>query len=159
MPTANNADFVINALDNLSGSSDLIGLRSRGLSNRPFERVLEIQKEAELQYRDRERALIKQLDDVQGKLKDIQTKEQEGQGAILTPEQKETIEKFRREIVKVRRDLRDVRAALREEIDTLDTWVKVLNIAAMPALIAIFAIGLLIARNRRTRRRYAAPAN
>ena len=27
---ANNGDFVINALDNLSGSADLIGLRSRG---------------------------------------------------------------------------------------------------------------------------------
>ena len=58
VPTANNADFVINALDNLSGSSELIGLRSRGFSDRPFDRVIEIQRAAELQYRDRERALL-----------------------------------------------------------------------------------------------------
>ena len=155
VPTANNADFVINALDNLSGSSELIGLRSRGFSDRPFDRVTEIQRAAELQYRDRERALNKELKEVEGKLKDLTTKEQQGAAVILTAEQKQAIENFRREIIKVRSQLRDVRRALREDIDTLDAWIKVLNIAAMPALIALFAIGLLIARNRRTRRRYA----
>ena len=155
VPTANNADFVINALDNLSGSSELIGLRSRGFSDRPFDRVTEIQRAAELQYRDRERALNKELKEVEGKLKDLTTKEQQGAAVILTAEQKQAIENFRREIIKVRSQLRDVRRALREDIDSLDAWIKVLNIAAMPALIALFAIGLLIARNRRTRRRYA----
>ena len=32
MPQANNADFAINALDNLRGSQALVGLRGRGLS-------------------------------------------------------------------------------------------------------------------------------
>ena len=155
VPTANNADFVINALDNLSGSSELIGLRSRGFSDRPFDRVMEIQRAAETQYRDRERALIKELQEVEGKLKDLTTKEQEGGAAILTAKQREAIEDFRRDIIKVRGQLREVRRALREDIDALDGWIKILNIAAMPALIALFAIGLLIARNRRTRRRYA----
>ena len=155
VPTANNADFVINALDNLSGSSELIGLRSRGFSDRPFDRVTEIQRAAELQYRDRERALIKQLQEVEGKLKDLTTKEQKGAAVILTAEQKQAIEDFRRQIIKVRSQLRDVRRALREDIDTLDAWMKILNIAAMPALIVLFAVGLLIGRNRRTRRRYA----
>ena len=155
VPTANNADFVINALDNLSGSSELIGLRSRGFSDRPFDRVTEIQRAAELQYRDRERALIKQLQEVEGKLKDLTTKEQKGAAVILTADQKQAIEDFRRQIIKVRSQLRDVRRALREDIDTLDAWMKILNIAAMPALIVLFAVGLLIGRNRRTRRRYA----
>ena len=157
VPTANNADFVINALDNLSGSSELIGLRSRGFSDRPFDRVIEIQRAAEVRYRDRERALIKELEEVEGKLKDLTTKEQEGAAAILTAKQRQAIEDFRRDIIKVRGELREVRRALREDIDTLDAWIKFLNIAAMPALIALFAIGLLIARNRRTRRRYAEP--
>ena len=155
VPTANNADFVINALDNLSGSSELIGLRSRGFSDPPFDHVIEIQRAAELQYRDRERALLDELKEVEGKLKDLTTKEQEGAAVILTDKQKQAIADFRRQIIKVRGELRDVRRALREDIDTLDGWVKILNIAAMPALIALFAIGLLIARNRRTRRRYA----
>ncbi len=157
-PVADNANFVINALDNLSGSSALIGLRSRGLSNRPFEHVLKIQKDAEIKYRDRERALVKQLEDVEGKLKDLQTKEKAGGGAILSDEQKKTIEQFRLEIRKVRRELRDVRRELREDIDTLDAWIKVLNIIAMPALITLFAIVFLAARNRRMHRQSAAQA-
>ncbi len=157
-PVADNANFVINALDNLSGSSALISLRSRGLSSRPFEHVLKIQKEAELKYRDRERALVKQLEDVESKLEDLQTKEKAGGGAILSEKQQEAIDKFRLEIRKVRRDLRDVRRDLREDIDTLDAWIKVLNIVAMPVLIALFAIVFLVARGRRMRRHSAAPA-
>ncbi len=158
LPTASNGAFVINALDNLSGSNALTELRSRGLSNRPFDRVLEIERAASRRFQDRESALNEQLKEVESKLQDLRTKEQAGGAAILTSEQKEAIEKFRREMIKIRGDLRDVRRALREDIDTLDAWVKVVNIVAMPALIALFAVGLLIARNRRTRRRYAAAA-
>ena len=157
-PTADNASFVINALDNLSGSSALIGLRSRGLSDRPFEYVRDIQKRAELRYRDRERALVAQLEDVQSRLTDLQTTEKAEGGAILSEEQKEAIEKFRGEIRKIRRELRDVRRDLNADIDRLDAWLKVLNIGAMPALVAVFAVVFLTARNRRMRRRRPAPA-
>lgn len=156
-PTADNANFVINALDNLSGSSALIGLRSRGLSDRPFEYVRDIQKRAELRYRDRERALVAQLEDVQSRLTDMQTTEKADGGAILSEEQKEAIEQFRREIRKIRRELRDVRRDLNADIDRLDAWLKVLNIGAMPALVAAFAVVFLTVRNRRMRRRRPAP--
>ena len=157
-PTADNASFVINALDNLSGSSALIGLRSRGLSDRPFEYVRDIQKRAELRYRDRERALVAQLEDVQSRLTELQTTEKAEGGAILSEEQQEAIEKFRREIRKIRRELRDVRRDLNADIDRLDAWLKVLNVGAMPALVAVFAVVFLTVRNRRMRRRRAAPA-
>ena len=117
--------------------------------------MIEIQRAAELQVRDRERALLEELKEVEGKLKDLTTKEEKGAAVILTAKQKQAIEDFRRQLIKVRGELRAVRRALREDIDTLDAWIKILNIAAMPALIAAVAIGLLIARNRRTRRRYA----
>ena len=146
---------MINALDNLSGSSELIGLRSRGFSDRPFDRVIEIQRAAELQFRDRERALLEELKEVEGKLKDLTTKKDESATVILSAKQKQAVEDFRRQIIKVRGQLREVRRALREDIDALDGSIKILNIAAMPVLIALFAIGLLIARNRRVRRRYA----
>ncbi|MEJ6652583.1 MAG: Gldg family protein, partial [OM182 bacterium] len=46
-PYANNGDFVINALDNLSGGADLVSIRSRGRYSRPFERVVKLQREAD----------------------------------------------------------------------------------------------------------------
>ena len=156
VPTANNGDFVINALDNLSGSSALIGLRSRGLSSRPFVRVQKIQKAAEIKFRDREQALNKELADIQKKLETLQTKEQGGGAVILTQKQKDEIAKFRTQVRKLRRDLRQVRVALREDIDRLDAWTKVLNIGAMPVLITLLAIVLGLARRGRTRRRMIA---
>jgi ABC-type uncharacterized transport system involved in gliding motility auxiliary subunit len=156
VPSANNGDFVNNALDNLSGSSALIGLRSRGLSSRPFVRVQNIQKAAEVKFRDREQALNKELADIQKKLKSLQTKEQGGGATILTPKQAEAITKFRGQILKLRRDLRQVRLALREDIDRLDAWTKIINIGGMPVLVALLAIILAMVRRGRTRRRIIA---
>ena len=155
VPTANNADFVINALDNLSGSSALIGLRSRGLSNRPFLKLQEIQRAAEDRYRDREQALVKQLDEIQKKLKNVQTKEKAGGTTVLSSKQREAIVKFRADMIKIRRELRQVQLRLREDIDTLDAWTRVLNIGAMPVAVAVIAIALALARRQRSRRRYA----
>jgi ABC-type uncharacterized transport system involved in gliding motility auxiliary subunit len=155
VPTANNADFVINALDNLSGSSALIGLRSRGLSNRPFLKLQELQRAAEDRFRDREQALAKQLQETEKKLKDLQTKERAGGAAVLSAEQREAIDKFRADMIKIRRELRQVQLSLREDIDTLDAWTRVLNIGAMPVIVAIVAVALALVRRQRSRRRYA----
>jgi ABC-type uncharacterized transport system involved in gliding motility auxiliary subunit len=155
VPTANNADFIVNALDNLAGSSAMVGLRGRGLSARPFTVVQEIERNAEAQYRDKEQALVKQLADVQSKLKDLQTKEQAAGGAVLTSEQREAIDNFRTDMVKIRRDLREVQHELRKDIRQLETSAKVINIAAMPVLVAVVAVVLFFVRRSRARRRYA----
>ena len=39
VPSAANGAFVVNALDNLTGSGDLISVRNRGTFTRPFTRV------------------------------------------------------------------------------------------------------------------------
>jgi ABC-type uncharacterized transport system involved in gliding motility auxiliary subunit len=155
VPTANNADFIINALDNLAGSGAMVGLRGRGLSARPFTVVQDIERSAEAQYRDKEQALAKQLADVQSKLKDLQTKEQAGGSAVLTSEQREAIDTFRADMVKIRRDLREVQHDLRKDIQKVETWVKVVNIGAMPLIVALAAIALFFVRRGRARRRYA----
>ncbi|MGY8959153.1 MAG: GldG family protein, partial [Alphaproteobacteria bacterium] len=60
-PFANNGDMVVNALDNLSGSSDLIGLRSRGTAQRPFTLVQSLRTEADQKYRKKEQDLVQRL--------------------------------------------------------------------------------------------------
>jgi hypothetical protein len=50
-----------------------------------------------------------------------------------------------------RQQRRDVQLALRRDIESLDTTLKVLNIWAMPVLIAVIAIILAIVRRRRYR--------
>ncbi len=149
MPHANNGDFVINALDNLAGTAGLISLRSRGTSSRPFELVSEIRRDAELRYSATEKALQGRLEETEKKLKEMQTT-QRGQGAaILSPEQKATIDNFRKDMVATRGELRQVQAALRSDIDSLAGWLKVLNIGAMPVVVLVVAIVLALGRAAR----------
>ena len=101
VPTANNADFVINVVDNLVGSNALVDLRGRGLSVRPFERINSLQREAEMRYRKTEQELREKLDDTQRKLGELET-DKSGEGTvILTERQRATLDGFRNEMVSV----------------------------------------------------------
>ena len=65
------------------------------------------------------------------------------------------MENFRAELITARQQLRDVRHALRKDIEALTTWVKIINIWAMPVLISIAALAIAIVRRRRYRQRLA----
>ena len=152
VPVANNADFLTNAVDNMAGTAALISLRSRGVTSRPFHKVDEIKRAAEHKYRSTEQGLLQKLKDIEGKLKDLQTKEtKQGKTVILTDKQKDAIEKFRRESIAVRKELRSVQLALRRDIDQLDASLKVINIGFMPVVVIIFAVGLGLIRRRNAR--------
>jgi ABC-type uncharacterized transport system involved in gliding motility auxiliary subunit len=156
VPTANNGDFVVNAADNLAGASALIGLRSRGLSTRPFELVQKITNEAEDKYRAKERSLVKELEDVEKKMKELETTQRAKGANVLSAEQQEEIRKFRARVIEIRRELREVQLNLRRDIDNLDSKLKLLNIAAMPAAVAVFAVLVALARRNRKRARATA---
>ena len=153
VPIAHNADLVVNAADNMAGTSALISLRGRGLSSRPFEVVEAIQREAEDKYRAQERALAKELDEVQKNLKKLETTEKAAGAAVMSAEQEEEVQKFRARILEIRKELRDVQLNLRRDIDQLGSDLKLINIAAVPAAIAIFAVGISMVRRNRTRAR------
>lgn len=154
-PLSNNMDFVTNALDNLTGSNDLIGLRSRGISQRPFERVEALQRDAETRLRAKERELQTQREETEKKLADLQRPGQaaaaQGGQVNLSPAQQEEIDKFKAELLKIRRDLRGVQLDLRKDIERLKTRLWFFDIALIPLLVAVLAIGLGIWRMRRRR--------
>ena len=153
VPIAHNADLVVNAADNMAGSSALISLRGRGLSTRPFDVVESIQREAEDKYRAQERALAKELEEVEKKLKEIETIQKAAGAAVMSEEQDEEVRKFRARVIEIRKELRSVQLNLRRDIDQLGSDLKLLNIAAVPAAIAIFAVGISMVRRNRTRAR------
>jgi ABC-type uncharacterized transport system involved in gliding motility auxiliary subunit len=148
IPNASNAALVVNALDNLSGSDSLIGLRARGVEERPFKLVNELRRDAEQHYREKEQLLTNKLKDVQGQLAKLESAG-EGGAALLTESEKQTIEKFRSDMLATRRELREVKRALREDIDRLDGWLKFANIALVPLLIGVAGIGWATLQRRR----------
>ncbi len=153
VPTADNGDFVANAIEVLAGGDDLVGLRSRGTSARPFEVVERIQSEAQARYSDKERALQARLKDTQAKLASLTGKDQANAPANLSAEQTKAIEEFRADMVQTRRQLRDVQAALRSDIGRLKTGLEFLDIALIPIIVAAAAIVLGALRLRRRSRR------
>ncbi|WP_114377783.1 GldG family protein [Elioraea thermophila] len=158
-PVADNGALIVNLLDTLSGSEALIGLRSRGESRRPFELVDRMRREAEREYRAREQALLKRLEELEKTIRDIRRGAGEGARAeaILTADQREAIERARADILATRRELRDVQRDLRRDIENLQTTLRLANIVAVPAVVSLVAIGLGVWRIRRRARRAEEP--
>ncbi len=148
IPNASNAAFVVNALDNLSGSESLIALRGRGAEDRPFKLVNELRRDAERRYREKEQALTAKLKDVQDQLAKLE-KAGEGGSVLLSESDRQAIDKFRADMLATRRELREVKRALREDIDRLDGWLKFANIALVPLLIGVGGLGWAAVRRRR----------
>jgi ABC-type uncharacterized transport system involved in gliding motility auxiliary subunit len=144
---ANNADLLINGIDNLGGNDDLISLRSRGEYSRPFTVVQKIRRDAESQFRNQERALQAKLKETETKMQELQQRD-EGGNYLVSPEQRIEIDSFRREQLKTRKELRAVQHDLQKNIEKLGSKLKFINIGLIPILISIFAIGISVYRSR-----------
>ena len=143
-PIANNGDFVINALENLSGSNDLASLRTRGEYTRPFERVETIRRQAELEYREREQKLVATLQETEQKIRTLQQtqgKDDAESAMLLTPEQSAEIEKFQTLRIDTRKQLRAVQHELKKNIESLGAKLRFFNIAFLPLIIILISIG------------------
>lgn len=153
VPTAGNGSFAINALDHLSGSSDLISVRSRGRFARPFLRVNEIRQEAELKFREKEQQLTDELNATEQKLVELESAKpgSSGEALVLSTEQEAEIERFRTEKVRVRRELRDVLQDRRKSINDLEFNLRLLNMGLMPILVIIAGIAVALWQSRRRR--------
>jgi ABC-type uncharacterized transport system involved in gliding motility auxiliary subunit len=141
---ANNGDFVVNALENLSGSNDLASLRTRGEYTRPFERVEAIRRQAELEYREREQKLVATLQETEQKIRTLQQtqdKENTESAMLLTPEQSAEIEKFQTLRIDTRKQLRAVQHELKKNIESLGAKLRFFNIAFLPLIIILISIG------------------
>jgi ABC-type uncharacterized transport system involved in gliding motility auxiliary subunit len=147
VPNSHNAAFVLAALENLSGTDALISLRARGVTDRPFEMVNELRRDAEQRFRTKEEALTARLREVQTKLAGLE-KQGSGDNVVLTEQERQEIEKFKMDMLSVRRDLREVKRELRKDIDRLDGVLKFANIAAVPLLIGFFGIAWAYRRRR-----------
>jgi ABC-type uncharacterized transport system involved in gliding motility auxiliary subunit len=153
-PTANNADFVQNAIDSLAGTGDLIGLRSRGSAVRPFTVVDQLQRQAEDSYRAKEKELQDKLRETQSKLVELRTaKGPDGKDAPPTAEQQQTIGDLSATIIQTRSQLRQVQLALRQDIDRLKDRLVAFDIVLVPVVLAFLALVIGLMRGQRRKRR------
>jgi ABC-type uncharacterized transport system involved in gliding motility auxiliary subunit len=148
MPVMDNGSFVLNVLEALAGSKELMSLRGRGTHTRPFARVEELRRVADERYLAEQEALQAQISASEGRLQDLL-----GQGAdgelILTPEIEQEVEALNGQIFDARKQLRAVQFNLRRDIDGLGREVTLLNVAGVPLAVALLVLGWTFLRNRK----------
>ena len=150
--TADNGDFLVNLIDQMQGSTDLISLRSRGVSAYPFEVVEELRREAEQAFRAEERELVQREDETTRRLTELQSQKDGESLLMLSPEQEAEIQRLRDDMIATRTRLREVRHDLDKDVEALGTRLKLLNIAAVPGLVLVFALGMVVLKaNKRSK--------
>ena len=148
-PLNDNLDFASNALEFLSGSQDLISIRGKGTSLRPFKVVHDMEVKAQQKYQEQLTALEAQLTKVEGQLTELEGKKTEGGRLVATPEMTKAIEDFRRQQVKLRAERREIRKSLREGIEALENRLLILNLLATPVLVGGFGLWFYYRRRQR----------
>ena len=151
IPSAANGTLVINALDNLTGSGDLISVRNRGTFTRPFTRVVALRQQAERAFRAKEQELIAQLETTERRLVELEESNQGNEALVITDAQRDELVRFRQDRVRIGKELREVRRQLRADIERLESWLKFANIGLVPILIGLVGLvaGVIQIRRRR----------
>ena len=150
-PFANNADFVINALDNLAGDSSLVSIRSRGRYSRPFDRVLKMQRDADDRLRAQESELLEGLAETEEQIAQLSVSPNGEPLGVITPEIQAEVDRFNDEMLETRRNLRSVQFKLTEEIDKLGNNLKWANAFGIPFILSVGIFSFVTLRNRRRR--------
>jgi ABC-type uncharacterized transport system involved in gliding motility auxiliary subunit len=138
-PFNDNLAFAANSLDFLAGSRDLISIRGKGNSVRPFTVVKRMEAEAAEKYKEKLTALEARINDVQGKLAELQGKKGEGK-LLASPEAQRAIDDFQKQAAELRGERRSIRLALREGIDSLENRLLVINLLASPLFVCGFGV-------------------
>lgn len=155
---ANNGDFAVNVVDNMSGSSDLLSIRGRATAQRSFTRVESLRRQAETQFRDKEQELQAQLAETEQRLLELQDAKHGEDALIISAEQQAEIDRFLERKLEIRRQLRAVRRSLDADIDALGTRLKLINIVLVPALLTLAALVFAARRKRQGARARNHPA-
>ncbi|MBK7403987.1 MAG: GldG family protein [Phycisphaerales bacterium] len=148
---SDNGNFLVNAVDNMTGSNDLISVRARGSFTRPFTLVQDIRTRAEQKYLAEAQTLQEKRRQAEQRIADLQKARPDQGGMILTPEQEKEIQKFQDELAATNHQLRDVNYNLKKDVEKLGLKLKIVNIAAAPLAVFVVALGLAAARAARRR--------
>lgn len=146
-----NASLMINTVDDLAGSSDLISIRSRGNFTRPFIKVDEIEAEAEKQTEKKIAAINADIAKFQQDLNAIVTQARQSGQELMDSSIQQKKRQVERDIRLKEKELRDVNMSKRQDIEKLGIKIRNFCMLLTPAIILLIAIGLAIFRSARKR--------
>ncbi len=144
-----NLPLFLNTVEMLSGGGDLLAVRSRASTQRPFIKLDEMREKVEVEFRPKLQALETQLNETAEKISTMRVKlDSKTRTLILDPEQQKQLEELQTTQAKISKEVREVRKQQNREIDWIKFTLKMLNVLFMPLL--VIAIGLILAMRRRS---------
>ncbi|PIE74729.1 MAG: hypothetical protein CSA18_03440 [Deltaproteobacteria bacterium] len=144
-----NLVFFQNCMEILCGQSELIDIRSRSTTLRPFTKVKELENIAKARWLETEKSLAQKAAETTEKIKALEKQRAGSHNLVLSREQEDEIKKFRLEKEKINEELKKVRRKLKADIESLGIKIKMLNILLIPSIIAI--IGIITGLRRRNK--------
>ena len=136
-----NLTLFSNVIEQFAGREELIGVRSRGTTDRPFTVVNELEAKAMRQWQRKASDFEAELQMTQQRLQSLQKQKSGDERYILSKEQQDEIAKLRKAEADTRKQLKNVRKELTADIDSLGLRLKVINIGLIPGLVVL--LGLL----------------
>ena len=146
-PINDNLVLFQNLIEQYAGREELIGVRSRGPSDRPFKVVKDLEAKAMAKWQKKQQELEAALQETQQRLMALQKQKSGNERMILSREQQDEIVSFRKKQADTRRQLKNVRKELTGDIDRLGITLKVINILGVPVL--LIALGIFRGLKRR----------
>ena len=135
-----NLTLFSNVIEQFAGREELIGVRSRGTTDRPFAVVNELEAKATRQWQRRAAEFEAELQTTQQRLQALQKQKSGDERFILSKEQQDEILKLRKAQAETRKQLKNVRKELTADIDSLGLTLKCINIGLIPALVVLFGL-------------------
>src|SRR5437867_11352479 len=128
-----NLNFAQNAVEQLTGDNNLIGVRSRATQNRPFTRIKAMETKANEKFQSEIKRLEDSAAEAQRKINELQQqKKDKAQRFILSPEQSAELANLRKDEVRTGNYLKQHQKDQRKEVISLQTRARWINIFAIP---------------------------
>jgi len=151
-PVDDNSSLLLNSIEDLAGSSDLISIRSRGSFKRPFTLVEEIEMKAEADTSEEEAKINDKIAGFQQQLNQLLSKMKGDQSGVIgntIVQEKKAVE---RDIHEAKRQLRLIKQEKRQRIDKLGQNLR--NFCTLPGPIITLIIAVILGIRRTVIKRH-----
>lgn len=148
-PVNQNLAFALNAIDQVAGDSNLVQIRSRGSSRRPFTRINEIETEANDNIQGEIDKLEAERNEAQQRINELQANKDPKQQFMMSPAQAAELKSFRESNVAANKRIRELKKEARKDINSTLATIKWMNILLVP--IVVFFVGIFVAVIRKAK--------
>ena len=148
----NNIDFILNAVDQLSGDIDIMQIRTRSTIDRKFTKLEDIHNETARIYQDKLSLLQKKLTETEKNVNDIQGEKNKTELASLSSKQIKALERFKKNAKHLNDELKDIRKALRLRLEHIKAWIIFINVGLIPICLTLG--GIIVAIVRKNNHKY-----